>query len=482
MTVGVISKFLGTITELLIPWMLSYILDNIVPLKDTRRVLIWGVYMTICAILALVMNIYANRVASSVARDTTRALRHDLFKKISYLSCRKIDYFTIPSLESRLTTDTYNVNQVIGMMQRMGIRAPILLIGGICITMTMEPVLTLVMMSVLPFIALVVWLVSRKGIPMYGDLQKAIDAMVRTVREDISGIRVIKALSKIEQEKEHFSKVNREVVRRDTRASLTMAVTNPMMNLLLNAGLTLVIFVGAFRVNGGQTQPGVIIAFLSYFTIILNAMLSITRIFVMYSKASASASRIHEVLNTSEDMNLTHEPAKEEEEHIVFEHVSFSYKNKKVKNVNDISFKLKKGETLGIIGATGAGKTTIINLLMRLYEKDSGSGYIGHCPYQPPDTLASLRAFRRLLRAGIHDKGLIFHPHLHELPPVFYAFTEPCIDAGRLVLACLASEISVKLLCSHLHISGHLYIKRPNFDLLPENFQKMMNPLQFFYI
>ena len=121
---------------------------------------------------------------------------------------------------------------------------------------------------------------------MYGDLQKAIDAMVRTVREDISGIRVIKALSKIEQEKEHFAKVNREVVRRDTRASLTMAVTNPMMNLLLNAGLTLVIFVGAFRVNGGQTQPGVIIAFLSYFTIILNAMLSITRIFVMYSKAA----------------------------------------------------------------------------------------------------------------------------------------------------------------------------------------------------
>ena len=263
------------------------------------------------------------------------------------------------------------------MMQRMGIRAPILLIGGICITMTMEPVLTLVMMSVLPFIALVVWLVSRKGIPMYGELQKAIDVMVRTVREDISGIRVIKALSKIEQEKEHFAQVNHEVVRRDTKASLTMAITNPMMNLLLNLGLTLVIFVGAFRVNGGKTQPGVIIAFLSYFTIILNAMLSITRIFVMYSRASASATRIHEVLNTPEDLNLTHEEKRDEEEHIVFEHVNFSYKNKKVKNVNDISFKLKKDETLGIIGATGAGKTTIINLLMRLYEKDSGSIRIG---------------------------------------------------------------------------------------------------------
>ena len=335
--------------------------------------MIWGLYMAICAVLALLMNIYANRVAASVARDTTRAVRHDLFKKISYLSCRQIDEFSIPSLESRLTTDTYNVNQVIGMMQRMGIRAPILLIGGICITMTMEPVLTLVMISVLPFITLVVWLVSRKGIPMYGYLQKGIDMMVRTVRESIAGIRVIKALSKVEQEKEHFAQVNAEVVRRESRAAIRMGITNPMMNLLLNIGLTLVILVGAYRVNEGSTQPGVIIAFLSYFTIILNAMLTVTRMFVMYSRASASAGRIQEVLETPEDMELTDEPKKNEEEHIVFENVSFSYKNKSVKNIDNISFKLKKGETLGIIGATGSGKTTIINLLMRLYEKDAGS-------------------------------------------------------------------------------------------------------------
>ena len=373
MSVGVLTKFLGTVVELLIPWMLSYILDNIVPLKDTKRVLIWGLYMAICAVLALLMNIYANRVAASVARDTTRAVRHDLFKKISYLSCRQIDEFSIPSLESRLTTDTYNVNQVIGMMQRMGIRAPILLIGGICITMTMEPVLTLVMISVLPFITLVVWLVSRKGIPMYGYLQKGIDMMVRTVRESIAGIRVIKALSRVEQEKEHFAQVNAEVVRRESRAAIRMGITNPMMNLLLNIGLTLVILVGAYRVNEGSTQPGVIIAFLSYFTIILNAMLTVTRMFVMYSRASASAGRIQEVLETPEDMELTDEPKKNEEEHIVFENVSFSYKNKSVKNIDNISFKLKKGETLGIIGATGSGKTTIINLLMRLYEKDAGS-------------------------------------------------------------------------------------------------------------
>ena len=132
------------------------------------------------------------------------------------------------------------------------------------------------------------------------------------------------------------------MVRRESRAAIRMGITNPMMNLLLNIGLTLVILVGAYRVNEGSTQPGVIIAFLSYFTIILNAMLTVTRMFVMYSRASASAGRIQEVPETPEDMELTDEPKKNEEEHIVFENVSFSYKNKSVKNIDNISFKLKR--------------------------------------------------------------------------------------------------------------------------------------------
>lgn len=376
MTLGLVIKFFGTIMDLMIPWMLSYVLDYVVPERSVKKILMWGGLMVLSAILALVTNVVANRMASAVARETTRSLRHDLFSKISYLSSRQIDYFSIPSLESRLTTDTYNVNQVIGMMQRLGVRAPILLVGGIAVTLTLEPMLTLVMISVLPFITLVVWLVSRKGIPMYTHLQQGVDTMVRTVRENITGIRIIKALSKTEQEKEHFAQVNREVVRRESKAAITMGITNPMMNLLLNTGLTLVILVGAWRVNGGMTQPGTIIAFLSYFTIILNAMLSVTRMFVMYSRGSASAARIDEVLSAPEDLLLNDTAPKQEEEHIVFENVSFSYKGIR-DNLSNISFRLRQGETLGIIGATGAGKTTIVNLLMRLYERSSGDIRIG---------------------------------------------------------------------------------------------------------
>lgn len=384
MTVGLTIKFIGTIMDLLLPWILAYMIDDVVPLRNVPMILWWGAAMLFCSVLAVVTNIIANRMAARVARNTTEALRHDLFSKISYLSCAQIDEFTIPSLESRLTSDTYNIHQMIGMMQRMGVRAPILLLGGVLVTFTLEPVLTLVLVCVLPFIGYIVWRVSKKGIPLYTQLQRAVDNMVRTVRENASGIRVIKALSKTDYEKKRFADANANVVEKEKKAGITMALTNPMMNLFLNLGLTLVIIVGAYRVNAGITQAGKIIAFLSYFTIILNAMLSVTRIFVMYSKGSASAGRISLVLGAPADLTLrTAEPV-ETDNHIIFEHVSFSY-HKHKENLTDISFSLKRGQTLGIIGATGCGKSTLINLLMRLYDADSGRIFINGKPIESID-------------------------------------------------------------------------------------------------
>ena len=371
MILGLIIKFTGTIMDLLLPWILAYTIDEIVPMRNVRLILIWGIVMIFCSVVALVTNIIANRMASKVAKAATEAIRYDLFAKISYLSCRQVDDFTVSSLESRLTSDTYNIHQLLGRMQRLGVRAPILLLGGIFVTLALEPVLSLVLILILPFIGLLVYLVSKKGIPLYTGLQQAVDALVRTVRENIAGIRVIKALSKTEYEKQRFSGVNAEVAEREKKAGITMAITNPMMNLLLNMGLTLVVIVGAYRVNSGLTQPGKIIAFLTYFTIILNAMLSITRMFVMYSKGSASADRICQVLDTPEGLKLEPENHVDDGYHITFDHVSFSY-HKDKSSIEDISFTLKQGETLGIIGPTGSGKSTLIRLLLRLYDTDKG--------------------------------------------------------------------------------------------------------------
>ncbi len=375
MGVGLSIKSIGTLMELFIPYILAFMIDEVVPLRRVDAILFWGGVMLLCSFIAVAGNIIANRMAAKVSRDTTEALRHDLFEKIIHLSCGQIDAFTIPSLESRLTSDTYHVHHMLGMMQRMGVRAPILLVGGIFVTMTMEPVLTLVLLCVLPFISLVMWQVSRRGIALFTQLQQAVDAMVRVVRENMRGVRVIKALSKSEYEKQRFEASNQTVVAREKKANLTMAITNPVMNLLLNGGLTLVVIVGAFRVNAGLSQSGKIIAFLSYFTIILNAMMAVTRMFVMYSKGGASAARISRILDAPQDLKVQPYARQESEYHVQFQNVSFSYL-KKQDNIKDISFALKRGETLGIIGPTGCGKSTIMNLLMRLYDADSGKIFI----------------------------------------------------------------------------------------------------------
>ena len=375
MSWGMTIKFVGAIMDLLLPWCLAHIIDEIIPTRSVPLTFLWGGIMLFCSVAAWVTNIVANRIAGWVSKCTVENMRHDLFHKISALSCAQVDGFSIPSLISRITSDTYNIHSMVGMMQRLGIRAPILLIGGIVITLTMEPVLALLLIATLPFLGIIIVTVSRKGVPLYTRLQQGVDRMVQVVRENIIGIRVIKALSKTDYEKNRFDEVNRDVVAREKKAGLTMAVTNPSVNLILNLGLTVIILAGAYRVNAGVSQAGKIIAFMSYFTIILNAMMSVNRMFVMYSKGSASAGRINEVLTALEDLRLHPEEKDEEPEHIAFRHVNFSYSGTE-QTLSDISFSLKKGETLGIIGATGSGKTAIVNLLMRLYEADSGKIYI----------------------------------------------------------------------------------------------------------
>ena len=387
MAVGFLIKFLGAIMDLFIPWILAYVIDSVIPVGSLRLIFVWGGVMLVCSILAVSFNIIANRMASRVASDATQIIRHDLFAKTMYLSARQTDAFTKPSLISRLTTDTYNVNQMIGRVQRLGVRAPILLVGGVLFTMSLDPVLSSVLLLVMPVLAVVMVVVSRKGMPLYRKLQSSVDSFVCLVREDIAGIRVIKALSKMDYEKEKFDRINKMVVTCERNAEKTMAVLNPSMNMLLNLGLVGVIIVGAFRVNAGTSEVGKILAFMTYFTIILNAMMSISRMFVIINKAVASAARIDQVLSCEDDLALlggktVPEAEKADtveadaEKEIVFDHVSFSY-NKKEPNLKDISFTVRKGEMLGIIGSTGSGKTTLASLLMRLMDVDEGRVLIG---------------------------------------------------------------------------------------------------------
>ena len=372
MGLTLLIKLLGAVTELMIPELMETILDDVVPGGSWGQIYLYGGAMLLCALGCLVFNILANRMSAISSGRITLALRHDLFAKLGRLSARQMDRLTIPSAESRLTSDTYNVNQLLARLQRIGIRAPILLVGGIFMMLRMDWLLALILIALLPIIALVVYLVTRKSLPLYTKQQTVLDKVVRTVQENITGIRVIKALSKTDYEKNRFHTVNNKLTQIDQKAGTITAITNPCASWTLNIGLTLVVVIGAFRVNSGGCQSGVIVAFLQYFTMILNAMLGITRIFVMFSKGEASARRVADVLEMPEDLTVEagEDPARDAP-HIEFRNVSFSYTGIG-QNLEKLSFTLHRGQTLGILGSIGSGKSTILALLLRLYDPDEG--------------------------------------------------------------------------------------------------------------
>ena len=372
-TLGVTIKIIGTLAELMIPFLLSHILENVIQSNDAKKIIFYGVIMAICAIIACLGNIIANRMAARTTMLFSTRMRKELFSKTLHLSARSTDKFTIPSLEARITSDTYNVQNFIGMMQRMGIRAPILLLGGTIITMAMDRKLALVMLATLPVIFVIIYSISRLGVPLYTKVQHSVDGMVRVVREDAQGIRVIKALSKVEYENARYDRANITLRKNETKAGIIMGVVNPIMTLLMNLGIVAVVAVSAFLVSNKESSATTVIAFMQYFTLISMAMMSLSRMFVSYTKCAASARRISLVMNEESELKICEDDGKGNAEyHISFENVSFSYLGK-TDNLKDISFSIKKGETLGIIGATGSGKSTILRLLMRFYDTDSGT-------------------------------------------------------------------------------------------------------------
>ena len=391
---AVFIKLLGTLSELMLPYILEHIIDKVVPAGQIAQVIGWGLLMFAAAIVTRQLNVVANRRAIENAHKVSYGIRQELFRTTANLSGNQFDRFGLPSLISRMTSDSYNVQSAVQLLQSLCIRAPMMLIGGVIVTLVMDAALAMILVVMLPILLLVVFVVSAKGIPMYNRVQQKLDVVVRVMRENITGIRVVKALSKTEYEKRRFAAANGDMTDQDITAGTVMAIPSPLMQLCLNLGLTLVVFIGARQVNDGSIEPGVILAFLTYFNMINMGVMGLSRIFVVMSKASASANRIDEVLQTEPDqLILSPDEAKKPvgDGFVRFEHVAFSYGGdaehhpgdatgfaglEREKALDDISFTLEKGESLGIIGPTGCGKSTIISLLMRFYDADAGGIFV----------------------------------------------------------------------------------------------------------
>ncbi|MCD8008438.1 MAG: ABC transporter ATP-binding protein/permease [Clostridiales bacterium] len=417
-------KFVGTILELLLPYVLEYLIDTVAPTKNMRLVALWGGVMLVLTLLVRLTNVTANRISVKSAKSAAYDIRRDLFWHSINLSGNQVDQFGLPSLTSRMTSDSYNVQNFLQSGQALGVRAPIMLVGGIAVTMTMDVGLAAILCVMAPIMLAVAIGVSLRGIPLYDKVQQSVDEIVRIMRENITGIRVVKALSKEDYERRRFATANQTMTRRDRKAGVVMALPGPLMTMALNIGLTLVVVVGAVRVNAGVTQPGVILAFLTYFNMILMGVMGLNRVFMMMSKATASAKRIQAVIDQPEGLEPLPEGEAAQpkgEGYVVFDHVSFRYGEEQGTHegiqmaLNDLNFTMKKGGSLGIIGATGSGKTTVINLLMRFYDATEGHIFVDG------------RDVRTYDKDSLHRKfGVVFQNDV-----IFAASLAENIDFGR---------------------------------------------------
>jgi ABC-type multidrug transport system, ATPase and permease components len=377
-TVSVLLVSVEALADLLQPTMMSHIVDEGVAAKQMDKVLHFGGWMLLITLGGALAASGRNIVSSIVSQRFGAELRQDLFEKIQGLSFESVDRFDRASLVTRLTNDVTQVQNFVNGMMRIFVKAPMLCIGGFIMAFRLNAYLSIVLMIVIPIVGLMIVLNMKVGLPLFLKVQNALDRLNGVMREYLSGVRVVKAFNRFDLEVDKFNGINKQYEGRSISAQRVMAVFSPGVTLTMNIGIVAVIWLGGIRVDNGHTQVGHIIAFVNYMTQILFSLTTMTMIFNMFVRAKASTGRIVQVLAETNPMtdHADQTPDKELEGKgvIEFDQVSFSYDGADGEPVlKSISFSCKPGETLAIIGSTGAGKSTLVNLIPRFYDVTGGA-------------------------------------------------------------------------------------------------------------
>lgn len=371
-------KLLEAILEVLIPTIMVLIVDKGVKNMDQPYILKIGAILLLIVCCGYGAAFVCQYNSAIVSQGFGTLLRNALFEKIGTFSHDELDKFGTPSLINRITSDINQLQLAVAMLLRLAVRVPFLCIGGVMMAMYLDLSLSTVIILILPFFALIIYLIMSRTIPLYKVVQKKLDSLAIVLRENLSGVRIIRAFARTGYENQRFRESNNEYADTAIRVGRISALMSPMTNIIMNVSVLAILWFGGMRVDMGDMTQGQIIAYINYNTLVLSALIIVANLVVTFTKAAASAARVNEVFDTEASItDIQGESAVSVSVDVKapileFKDVSYMYNDSSEYSIKNISFKINAGETVGIIGGTGSGKSTLINLIPRFYEVSKG--------------------------------------------------------------------------------------------------------------
>ncbi len=373
---GPVFKFLEAVFELILPLLMASLIDNGLKMNDRGVIIQMGIWMVVMSVVGLICAIICQYYASIASQGFGTELRNQLIKKINSFSHSELNHFGTDTLITRMTNDINQLQLALAMVIRLLIRAPFLSIGSVVMAFVIDWEIGLFFLAILPIFSIILYFIIKKTIPLYQQVQEKLDRLNETVSQNLSGVRVIRAFSRTKTEIDTFDEDTDELAKNYLRVSNISALLSPATTLIMNIGIICLLTVGGIKVNIGHLQQGQVLALINYMNQMLLALIVVSNLVVIFTRAEASGNRVKEVLET--DITLTDAedaltPNFQSENIVQFEHVDFRYTEKSGLSLQDITFALKRNTVLGIIGPTGSGKTTLTQLIPRFYDVSAGS-------------------------------------------------------------------------------------------------------------
>lgn len=379
--IGFFFKLIEAFFELIVPIVVADIIDYGILHQDQQYILQRGLLLLALALLGYACALVCQYFASKTSQGFGTYLRNDMFKAIHAYDYENIDEIGIPSLMTRITNDTNQLQLAVAMTIRLASRSPFLILGSLVMAFRISVPIALIFICAAPILALAIYGVMSKSLPLYLKIQKQLDHVSLICRENLAGIRVIRAFSKQKQEKERFQQATQKQKDMQIQVGKLSALLNPSTSVIVNCAILVILYAGGLQVNAGHLTQGEVIALINYMNQILLSMFAFANVIVIYNKATACYKRVQEVLAIQPAIQNGKCLIDNQEGPLVtFDHVSFSYQGSHA--LHDLSFSIHQGETIGIIGGTGSGKSTLIHLIPRFYEATQGQIYIKNRPIQ----------------------------------------------------------------------------------------------------